>query len=541
MGSTSPENTIVSIQAPLGYVGLSEQFEKAKQKFIAFLAIEPIVSTDDIDVYPYPLDLKGKLDYIFINGAQKTVPNYSLKYRYDFKRIGEKDKRLIDLEHNAKFRQMEIYEKLRSFVLERPDLFNTNTPPFTCLEISWIAAQSRAANPSPNSQAVPLLPPNTSTAPLAPPVANLTADPPSPKYVGKTASVDLLGRILSPTPHIRSVLKSMDSLLQQMDVSLIAVPPESYTKYRSIADRVVQSLKTIDGISRVELVGSISRSTGVQGFMDIDVMVALKPHSCNGGRAEEEEERICHSSCSDLVFTEDAVQTELAAKEEVRRQQIKESLKSHRAEIYLDCDKLIKCIVDTLSMDVVFVNDKDLDLIDQFVLPVELQKYHHMFIGNPVPVSKVILAIKCLYNHVKQTIPFDERLKSVLLEYIVMNEWLEMESDDTPGLKQMIISEKCRELFFRTLTFILSRSKSFSSSFPPRTLDPLFSRLKTLPRLNVVERGIESWFSLLLTESAAKFESFASKLHVVPTESYSDWASFSSAGRGNWYQQGGRW
>eukprot|EP01033_Poteriospumella_lacustris_P005041 gene5041-3599_t len=102
-------DTLVSIKGPQDLTDLYSEFESAKAKFLTFLELTPLLTSDSLDVYHFPVsrNVKGNRDYIFINGARKTVSNYSLSFIYDFKKISESDRKHIGLEHDAKFKRME--------------------------------------------------------------------------------------------------------------------------------------------------------------------------------------------------------------------------------------------------------------------------------------------------------------------------------------------------------------------------------------------------------------------------------------------------
>eukprot|EP01033_Poteriospumella_lacustris_P006988 gene6988-5035_t len=494
-------DTVVAIKGPLHLIDLSDEFETAKGKFLAFLDVVPLLKSSRLCLDVYPLEgHKRKLDYIFVNGAQKTVSNYKLSFIYNFKRISDKDRKLIGLEHDAKFKQMQIFQDLKTFVLEHRDL---EYQPYS-LEQVWVksAEQAEQAEKLANSVAVSTaaartvgavsLPSYTSVVPSITAEASIPIPPPSCpfKAVGKSSFCRQV------KPHFSNVLLGLDRLLADR-VLMLSPSPDYYTLCRRLANRFMSHIKDLDGVESVQLVGSLSRQVGLVGTMDIDLLVVKKPEREGNESASAETVNVPSLIKERLLENEPAL------------------------EVYLESEKLIKFIFDAVHVDVVIVESVDTRAIQQFTAPIQIAKFYNGRYPNDV---SVVAAMKFLLSHVKPLIS-ENQLKSVILEFIVWNEREEMISEEGWSERHLTPAEETRELFYRCVTFVLS-----SYSVPKR-----FSKWETILRKAAV--CLEEPYpedTSLLAFNADSIRGFARALCVE--EDY----SYCGGGRGGRVRYNGR-
>lgn len=432
-------DTIVSIKGPLDLTDLYSECESAKAKFLTFLELTPLSTSDSLDVYCFPVSMssRDKRDFIFINGARKTVSNYNLSFIYDFKKISESDRKHIGLEHDAKFKRMEIYQNLKGFVLEHRNLSYMHHS----LERTWIAAAEKL-EPKEESFGVEPIPepPKRSSAPhiasiaSAPPISScVVIPPPQPEFrtvSNSILSVDLL-------PDIRNILVTLDRLMEHRQISVL-YPLSKYTqKCQQLADRLLGHIRLVDGVERASLVGSLSRNVGLVGTMDIDLLVVKKRSERGGGECAPVDELNVSSLIKGKLL-----------------------LAEPGAEIYLESEKLIKFVIDTIHVDVVIIDADDTAAIRQFTDPIKIASVYDKKYSSD---KSVVVAMKFLLSHVKLLTP-ENRLKSVILECIVWNEREEMIAEDGWLERNLTADQQVRELFYRCVTFVLS-STSESTIF----------------------------------------------------------------------------
>ena len=496
-------NTVVSIKGSANLNRLWEEFSLAKKMFLPFLDLQPLHSSESLDIYPYPNEHKGKLDYIFINGAQKIVSNYSLSFLYDFKKVCPRDRRYVGLEHDAKFKHMKIYETLKSFVLSHKK-FGYRGP---TLEQGWLDAIERSkvtSNVPPPT--VEVAPPTTVT--VVPPTAPVSVPtvpnppPPPPTPVFKTVTIDILQNIsISPSRDVRKILSSLDSLLANNDqVSLITMPDKVYKIHEKIADRLINRLRSSE-IHDVKLVGSFPRKTALPGMFDLDILVVMKSSnkmidtvdnendSCVDGDGDTpkldelenlrdngdnvEESGLSPANTVDKpsdVDTED-VDTD---QQSVDHSSLIKALLSQdpSVAIYFVSNQLIKLKCGGIDVDVIVENENV--SIDQFILPLDI--FNKILLPQQW-VKNVILAMKYLFHHLKPWIDHEKRLKSVILEYIVINEYQDMITEEIWKDRRLNDdSNRQQELFYRSITFLLSHSYYYY--FRPNLTPKTFCKLE---------------------------------------------------------------